>query len=118
MAEIVVLEDDDIIRMLIVRILEYMGHTVHPFPDGAPALRGIDFTSVDLLITDLSMPTSGETVIESLRDSGVTTPVIVVSGNVAPDQARHLETLAVHAILQKPFQVSELMNCVSEIIRE
>ena len=50
---IVVIEDEDAVRNFVVDVLEESGFKVISFDDG-PALNGINFDEVDLLITDLN----------------------------------------------------------------
>lgn len=116
MATIVVLEDDEIIRDLIVRILERHGYTVLPFIDARPALDGVDFDAVDLVITDLSMRTPGDVAVQELRARGIVIPVIVVSGHVPEDTAQYLVSLGIHTILRKPFKLLELLNIVRSLV--
>jgi DNA-binding NtrC family response regulator len=117
MATIVVIDDDMAIRSVVSRILKLDQHRVLAFEDGEPALERMNFDEVDLLITDLRMPTPGEEVISTLRDRGVKVRTIVMSGYVNDTQARNLESLGVKDIVEKPFKVPELLdlvrNCIS-----
>lgn len=117
MATIVVIDDDLAIRGVVSRILKLDQHRVLAFEDGEPALERVNFEEVDLLITDLRMPTPGEDVISALRERGVDVPTIVMSGYVNDTQARNLETLGVRDIIDKPFKIPELLdlvrNCIS-----
>ena len=116
MATIVVIDDDLSIRGVVSRILKLDQHRVLAFEDGGPALERVDFDEVDLLITDLRMPTPGEDVISALRDRGVDVPTIVMSGYVDDTQAKNLESLGVRDIIGKPFQVPELLRLVRSCI--
>ena len=111
MATIVVIDDDMRIRGVVARILKLDQHRVLAFEDGGPALE-----KINLLITDLRMPTPGEDVISVLRDRGVDVPIIVMSGHVDDTQAKNLESLGVRDIIGKPFQVPELLRLVRSCI--
>ena len=45
---------------------------------------------VDLIITDLSMPTNGEVVVQTLHRKGIETPLIVLTGYVTEEKAQYL----------------------------
>ena len=112
MPTVVVLEDDDLIRRLIVKVLSEEGFDVADFPDPALALDSVDFAAVDLIITDLAMPTSGEEFIRMLKRQDIQTPIIVMSGYL-PDRKLHfLNALGVQAFIRKPFLLSEFLDQV------
>ncbi len=112
MATVLVMDDDQIVRTLIVRILKLRGHTAIEFPDAGPALRTVDFDTIDLIITDLSMPTPGEEAIRVLRQRGIQVPILVISGQLQHEKASYLLCLGAQATLEKPFQVQNLLDLV------
>ena len=116
MAAILAMDDDDLIRSLMERLLEREGHTVISFPDAAPALETVDFSQIDLIITDLSMPTNGEQATRVIRDRGHKTPLIVLSGYVTEEKALYLKRLGAQEIIHKPFQLQEFLRIVNKLI--
>ncbi len=114
MATIVVIDDELSVRDVIARILRLNGHEVLAFEDGAPALAEADFDTVDLVVTDLRMPTPGDRVIETLQKQGIEVPVIVLSGCLDSTQVRNLTAMKVKEILEKPFELSELLDSVQK----
>ena len=116
MATIVVMDDDEVILRLVCRVLEMGGHHVDAFPDAGPALEDVDFEKVDLVITDLSMPTSGEILIQTLRERGIQTPVIVLTGHITEDKAQYLKLLGAREILRKPFDLKEFLEMVRSLV--
>lgn len=112
MATVLVMDDDDIVRNLIVRVVGLKNHRAVAFPDAGPALETVDFDQIDLIITDLSMPTNGEETIRILRQRGVHVPIIVVSGQMQETKADYLRSIGVQATLSKPFQLQELLGLI------
>jgi DNA-binding response OmpR family regulator len=108
------MEDDDIIRGLIVRVLRMNGHTPLAYADAGPALSDVDFRSVDLIVTDLSMPTHGEEAIRRIRCRGVQAPIIVVSGQLHTTKSDYLKALGVQETLEKPFSLRDLITLVKK----
>ena len=116
MATIVVIDDEQAVRNVIVRALQQEGHEVLAFEDAAPALDDVNFDEVDLVITDLVMPTPGDQFILILRQDEVEVPVIVLSGYLNEDRIEYLKDLGVQQVLEKPLEVSQLLKMVREIV--
>ena len=114
MATVLVMEDDDIIRRLIERVIRMTGRTCLAYSDAGPALAEVDFDSVDLIVTDLSMPTHGEQAIRQIRSRGITAPIIVVSGQLNPKKAEYLKLLGAQAALEKPFRLQEFIQLIDD----
>jgi CheY-like chemotaxis protein len=117
MATVLVMEDDSIVRRVVTHVLVLNGHTVLDFDDAAPALQEVDLDSVDLVITDLQMPTPGESAIEEIRTKGYEIPVVVMTGHVGASQEKRLTDLGVSAILPKPFKLTVLIDTVRDLVR-
>ncbi len=112
MPRIVVFEDDPTIRNLVCQILKSEGHVVEDYEDPGPALGVVDFASVDLLITDLTMPTPGEEAIRRLRNEGIDVPIIVMSAHLSPAKTTYLKKLGVSYTIAKPFKINDLLEAV------
>ncbi len=116
MATIIVMEDDAIVRDLVVRILEMKGHRVCAFEDARPVLETVDFKQVDLIVTDLQMPTPGDEAIRVIRSRGIETPVVVMSGTLDADRVDELKSLGVQGFIEKPFSLVELLSQIESLI--
>ena len=115
MAMVVVMDDDQHVREVVTQIVRMGGHTVLEFPDAAPALEKVNFGAVDLVITDLSMPTPGEEAIGILRKQGIRVPVICLSAHMCPQKVETMRQLGVTRFIQKPFHVDELLDVVKSL---
>jgi CheY-like chemotaxis protein len=68
---ILVVDDEPMVRFLLVRFLEEEGHTVDEAADGIDALEQLNRRAYDLLITDVHMPRmSGIDLVRALRRQG------------------------------------------------
>lgn len=121
---VLVLEDEPLIRHLIVRNLENAGCEVMVTTDGAETVRcyqqemekGRRF---DLVIMDLSIPggTGGAQAMERLRQIDPTVCAIVSSGySDDPVMARYAD-YGFRAVLPKPYNPNELRELVEELLR-
>ncbi len=110
---ILLAEDNQHVRGIIASTLESLGYNVTLAEDGITAL-GI-FAQHDkeirLLILDADLPArSGPDCLRELRDKGVKTPAIVITGNV-DFESSELDDETV--LLRKPFGMPELASTVS-----
>ena len=117
MAKIVVMDDDATVLNAITVILKKQGHEVQSFEDAQPALDEVDFTKVDLVVTDLVMPTPGDQFALIMQYEGIEVPIIVISANLNEGRIRYLEELGVRRILEKPFEVADLLEEVKAAIQ-
>ncbi len=112
---IVVVDDEDTVRTVIVNLLEKEGYRTTAFADTVPALS-VDLDDVDLIITDLAMPTSGEELIEAIRGRGFEGPIIVLTGVLENTDMHHLESIGADRILQKPVRMATLASTVELLL--
>ena len=101
---VLVAEDQELVRKLLVQILEGSNFDVLTADNGAKALELAYKTHPDVLVLDVDMPIlDGLSVLSKIRSSGYETPAVIISG--APLQAS-LPHNAV--VLLKPFTNQEL----------
>jgi DNA-binding response OmpR family regulator len=110
---ILVVEDEDPIRLLLTRILSAAGHATVEAQTGDEALTILGQRSVQLILLDLHMPgqVDGEELLFELRDRGDEVPIIVVSGWV-DDETTVYHPDCVHAVLKKPIQKDHLVETI------
>jgi len=116
MAQILVMDDMDEMRMLYEDILGAWGHQVIAFDDASPALAGVDFSEIDLVITDLQMPTPGQLAIRTIRAWGHQVPIIVVSGHVVVSEYDELYRLGAQVVMTKPINFKAFRQNVANLL--
>ncbi|MCR5868158.1 ATP-binding protein [Aquincola sp. J276] len=90
MERVAYLDDDDVVRLMVQRVLEHHGYAVTAYADPARLLRSLKEQpgSVDLLVTDYSMPAmNGLEVAYAARTLRSDLPIIIATGH-APDELR------------------------------
>jgi len=120
MARILIIDDDAMIRDLLVNILEREGYetiTAHCGKDGIKIYRE---NPVDLIITDLLMPEKDgiETIME-LRQDSQNVRIIAMSGGGKIDPETYLQiakTMGAIETIAKPFDRKELLKTVQELL--
>ena len=115
-----VAEDEEIVRRVLVKMLTRDGFEVVDCANGAEVLRecGADRPSIDLVLMDVRMPVlGGIEALRGLRAGGSRVPVILMSGNLAGAEVEALadhESLGDFSVLNKPFGGSELTKAIGE----
>jgi PAS domain S-box-containing protein len=116
---VLVLEDDDTLRKLMVRLLSELGYHVRKAADGPEALRNLDEDGpVDLLLSDVILTNgmNGAEVARTARERGLVRKTLFMSG-YAPQAAIDIGRLDEDAqLLRKPFSKSELAAKVREML--
>lgn len=113
------MEDDESIRLALRKSLSRAGHEVQEAANGAEgAAIYRDTPPPDLIISDILMPDQDG--VEALLDLRNTLPevkIIVISGN-AQEFLPIAKDLGAHRTFAKPFQQSEILEAVSELLPE
>lgn len=111
-----VVDDNEDIRDVLLRMVERLGHTAAMAADGVEAVEILAEQRFDFMLLDLTMPRmTGDDVIRWLGehpDRGEGLRVVVVSAWVG-EQRGHLQELGVHAVLPKPFRAQQLRDLIS-----
>ena len=114
---LLVVDDDEAVRKLAVRVLSQLGHKMLEAEGPVEAMRLAAATpSIHLLLTDFSMPgADGLELAEQFRTVHPQTPVLMVSGSLEAIDGRadHLDRFAV---LAKPFTSEELVQNVRTLL--
>ncbi len=114
--KILVVEDNDFVRMQICRFLHDDGFETLESENGEHALASIS-NDIDLAVVDVRMePINGFEFIRALRGDDITTPVILVTGDDNPDLLGEASKLGVGAILKKPVQKDRLIKIISRTL--
>jgi CheY-like chemotaxis protein len=113
---ILIVEDNDFVRMQIVGFLQAEGYETTESPDGRDALAVIG-KGFDAVIADIRMdPVDGFEFIKTIRSDGDKTPVILVTGDETTDLLNEATKLGVAAVLKKPVNKERLLKIISRTI--
>ena len=120
---IALVEDEDLIRSLIIRILTMHGYQVEAFATPHDGLAWIESGSsghLDLLITDVNMPgMSGKVLADEICKRRPGTKILFISGysNYAHEDMNGCGNRQ-EVLLRKPFRPEELLQRVKSILEE
>lgn len=116
---ILLVEDEDAMREVTARILTRGGYTVQTSASGPGAIKLFSKapSAIDLLLTDVIMPTMvGEDLASHLRTLRPELRVLYISGYAQPILGTRLSKGA--KLLEKPFSEQELLAKVREVLDE
>ena len=117
-SRILIMEDDESIRLALRRALDQAGYEVSEAANGVEGAAIYRQTPQDLIITDLLMPDQDG--VEALLDLKHYLPnvkIIVISGN-AQEFLPIARDLGAHRTFAKPFQQAEILEAVAELLSE
>jgi CheY-like chemotaxis protein len=118
-ATVVVVDDEVMVRMLIVDVLKELGYVVLEASTGQAGLKAINSDpKIDLLITDVGLPggMNGRQLADAARQARPNLKILFVTGYAETSIAR-AETLGSNLhVLTKPFTMVALASKISDVL--
>jgi CheY-like chemotaxis protein len=109
---ILIIDDDNEVRRVIIDMLEMLGHEVHEADNGRDGLQLLEHVLPDVLLLDFAMPNlNGAEVATAVRLKHRHLPIIFVSGFSDTDQLEAAMGTGV-TVLRKPFTLGELRSMI------
>jgi DNA-binding response OmpR family regulator len=118
MAKVLIVEDDEVIADGMARHLSSAGFEPVRVTNGTQGLARLRFEQPDVCIVDLMIPgTDGWRLIETAREEGIGTPILVVSARGTEHDRVHALEIGADDFLVKPFSMKELVARVQATAR-
>ena len=112
-ARILVVDDEQMVRTVLSKLLRLKGHTVQEAASGAEALSLVEEGKFDLVFTDHGMPhMNGRELAQALRRHLPELPIILLTGDTEIAEAGK----DVDRIAEKPFQIDNLETIIQEFV--
>ncbi|MFQ5469159.1 MAG: response regulator [Gammaproteobacteria bacterium] len=121
MAKILVVDDENSVRMMIREMLEGGGHEILEASNGVEACQVFRQSKIDLVITDMVMPEkNGLDLILELKKDYPNIKIIGISGGGGiTGRFEYLpiaKLIGAATVMEKPFQMSDLRNTVNQVL--
>ena len=118
-ARILLVDDNDLVRVSLAAVLERGGFTVLTAPDVNEALRLIAAKTFDVLLSDLHMPGAGDglTVVSAMRHSNPKAVTIIFSGYPEMKEAAAAILLQADEVLVKPMAPARLIETINAALK-
>jgi len=117
---ILLVDDDESIRVMTTKMLKAIGYDVISVPDGAQALRVIKAREKNLacVLLDLNMPVmNGEETYREIRKIDRTLPVIISSGYGEQEISEKFSEQSALGVIRKPYQMATLRHKIEETLQ-
>jgi DNA-binding NtrC family response regulator len=117
MASILIVDNEEIIRKMLIRMLQADGHEVEQ-ADGASQARAIlERKPIDLILMDIYMPEmNGLALMKSINDTYPGIQTILISGRHSMDAEKTARQFGAYTFLKKPFTRRELLKIVKNAL--
>jgi two-component system, response regulator, stage 0 sporulation protein F len=120
MAEILLVEDDDLVRDMLTQILERASHRVVATANGEEAAEYLKAKQPDIMVTDIIMPKkSGITLISEVKNRHPNLEIIAISGGGRLDPTGYLdlsENLGASVSFEKPIDNTALLMAIDLLL--
>jgi CheY-like chemotaxis protein len=118
---ILVVDDEDNLRDVLVEVLKRDGHEVDSAVDGTEALHLLGERSYDLVLTDLRMPgIEGPELYQAMQRRHPEKPprVIFMSANTGIEQYARFLSETGEPALEKPFNLADMRQVVLQVLTQ
>ena len=119
MARILIAEDEDSVRSLVVRALESEGHRTVATRDGAEALEAIvrEDGAFDLVLSDIKMPVmDGIALALAVARDHPGMAILLMTGFADQRERASGLNAIVHDVVTKPFSVHDIRTAVADAL--
>ncbi len=116
-ATILLVEDEDAVRLFSARALKDKGYVVYDVSNGQEALKIIDEKPIDLVVTDVVMaPMDGPTLVKQLTQKHPEVKIIFISGYAEDSFRSQIKENTKAHFLSKPFSLKDLARKVKDVL--
>jgi two-component system cell cycle sensor histidine kinase/response regulator CckA len=116
-ANILLVEDEDSVRLFSARALKDKGYVVYDVSNGPDALKIIDEKPIDLVITDVVMaPMDGPTLAKHILEKHPRVKIIFISGYAEDSFRSQIKENTNAHFLSKPFNLKDLARKVKDVL--
>jgi DNA-binding NtrC family response regulator len=116
MARILVVDDENNLRLVVQKELSRLGHEVETASDGEAAWTMVEERDFDVLLSDINMPRlDGMELLRRLKERRQNPPeVIMLTGHATVETAIEAMKLGAYDYLTKPYRINELAVLVTQ----
>lgn len=115
---VAVVDDEESVRKALGRLLRSAGYAVELFGSGVEFMQSLKRTRPDCVVMDLRMPVLGGFELQAaLQRSGVTVPVVIITGDDSPDSRERALRCGARAFLRKPVDDALLIEAIQGAVR-
>lgn len=113
--KILVVDDHENIRKVLVQMLSAMNFLTKSAPNGAEAYKLLKDDFFDLIISDINMPVmDGLELLEKIKNDRIETPVIFITASDKDETLKQAYKLGLDGFIEKPFNLEKLAEIIKD----
>jgi two-component system, cell cycle response regulator CpdR len=119
MPRVLIVDDEESMRLLVARAIAMDGHDIATAADGAEALEILGGTDspFDLVLTDIQMPVmDGIALALSAARDFPDLPILLMTGYAEQRERASGLNAIVHDVISKPFSVADIRTTVADAL--
>ena len=114
---LLVIDDEAIVGKRLKQVFNKIGFTVETFTDPVSAIKAMESSPFDIVVTDLKMDAmDGIEVLKKARAINPACRVIIITGYASVETAEVAQQYGVFSFLAKPFRLDELKQVIAEAL--
>jgi DNA-binding NtrC family response regulator len=118
-ARILIVDDDENIRKVLIAILEDKGYNIEAVGTAREAIRKTDKKFYNLALIDIRLPDmEGIDLLTKIRDTTPRMRKIIITGYPTLQNAVEAVNLGADAYIMKPFDVEKVLSTINEQLRK
>ncbi len=118
MSRILIIDDEETLRLVFRGFLEAVGHQVITAGEYEAALAALDEGEFDVILADIVLVgASGMDLLKEVKSRGLATPVVMVTGHPSVENASQAVRLGAFDYLAKPVRREALLKVVRQALR-
>jgi len=118
MTRILIVDDEPATLASLSRAFRLAGYEAVVCDNAARAVSMLKHEQFDLVFSDVVMPgKDGLAMLAELRDAGIATPIVMISGQATIDMAVRATKLGAHDFLEKPVSADKLLMTVEHALK-
>jgi two-component system cell cycle sensor histidine kinase/response regulator CckA len=118
-SKILLVDDEEDVRIIAGQMLKAMGYKVETASDGYEGLEQFktDPMAFSVILLDYSMPgMDGIETMKELRKLRGDVPILFSTGYSDDQTMQEMEAMNVNGVVRKPFMISELVDAITKVI--
>ncbi|HVP58568.1 MAG TPA: response regulator [bacterium] len=113
---ILVVDDQESMRSLLKDMLEVIGYEVTLAEGGEEALRLMEYSQFDLVLTDLNMPgMDGTALLRAIKSVRADLPVVIITGYGTFHTEKRVMREGANGYISKPCTLSKIESTLSSV---
>ncbi len=118
LAHLLIVDDDNNTLASLARAFRMAGHEATVCDNAARALELVRAQPFDMMLSDVVMPgKDGLSLLEDLRNLGITMPVVMISGQANIEMAVRATRLGAVDFLEKPLSTDRLLLTIDQVLK-